>query len=143
MKSSSSTRITPEKKEPREFRLARIKEIEVLPERYTHSFSEGKADIFRWINPKVDYHVKLKLKVSALNALIENFSNAKNMPADELYQISPERWILDTHLHGWGAIVRFYVGNCGGSKKEIEILDTEDSDALKEEIRKYIAAVSC
>ena len=132
-----------EKKEPREFRLARIKEIEVLPERYTHSFSEGKADIFRWINPKVDYHVKLKLKVSALNALIENFSNAKNMPADELYQISPERWILDTHLHGWGAIVRFYVGNCGGSKKEIEILDTEDSDALKEEIRKHIAAVSC
>ncbi|MGM9752856.1 MAG: hypothetical protein ACI3ZK_02235 [Candidatus Cryptobacteroides sp.] len=74
-----------EKKEPREFRLARIKEIEVLP----------------------------------------------------------ERWILDTHLHGWGAIVRFYVGNCGGSKKEIEILDTEDSDALKEEIRKYIAEVSC
>lgn len=130
-----------EKKELREFRLARIKEIDVLPEKYTHSFKEGEADIFRWINPKVSYHVKLKLKVSALNTLMENFSNAKNMPADELYQISPERWILDTHLHGWGAIVRFFVGNCGGSKKEIEILDTEDSDALKEEIRKYMEDV--
>lgn len=131
-----------ELKKPREFRLARVQDIEVIPEKYSHAFPKGEADVFRWINPDINYHVKLKLKVSALNTLLEDFSNAKNLTSDELYQISPERWILDTHLHGWGAVVRFYVGSCGGSKKEIEILDTEDSEALKEEIRKYKEAVT-
>lgn len=127
-----------ELKKPREFRLARVQDIEMIPEKYTHAFPKGETDIFRWINPEINY----KLKISALNTLREDFSNTKNLPATELYQISPERWILDTHLHGWGAVVRFYIGSCGGTKKEIEILDTKDSEALKEEIRKYKEAVT-
>lgn len=74
------------------------------------------------------------MSISALNNLREEYSNAKNLPESELYQISKERWILDTYLHGLGAVRRFYLGLAD----QIEILDTEDSDELKKSINEFI-----
>ena len=125
-----------ESRKLREFRLARIESIETELENpsYPHAFEPGKADVFRWINPELNYHVKLKMSIAAYNNLREEYSNTKDLPPTELYQASPERWILDTTLHGWGAVIRFYLGLAN----QIEILETEDSDELKEEIRRFI-----
>ena len=123
-----------EKKDFKEFRLARIESIEVKDEQYSHAYPKGEADVFRWVNPKLNYHIKLKLSLLALNNLKEEYSNVKNLPEEELYQVSPERWILDTHLHGLGAVRRFYLGLAD----QIEILDTEDSEELKKYIKEYV-----
>ena len=125
-----------EKKETREFRLSRISDIETDIEDagYSHAFKKGEADVFRWINPKVNYHIKLKMSIAALNCLREEYSDTKNLPESELYQVSPERWILDTTLHGLGAVRRFYLGLAD----QIDILDTEDADKLREEIRAFV-----
>lgn len=48
----------------------------------------------------------------------------------------PNHWILDTVVYGWDAVRRFYLGLAAN----IEILDSEDSDALKANIRSYIEA---
>ena len=124
-----------EKKEAREFRLSRITDIETDIEDagYSHAFKKGEADIFRWINPKVNYHIRLKMSIAALNCLREEYSDTKNLPENELYQVSPERWVLDTVLHGLGAVRRFYLGLAD----QIDILDTEDADKLREEIRTF------
>lgn len=124
-----------ERKSCREFRLSRIGSIETNIEdaRYTHAYPKAEADVFRWINPNVSYHIKLRMSIAALNCLLEEYSNAKNLPKEELYQASPERWILDTHLHGLGAARRF----CLGLADEVEILDTEDAQALRTEIREF------
>lgn len=116
-----------------EFRLERVEDIEI-GEPYPHTFDKGESDVFRWVNPSCDYHIKLKLNISALNNLKEEYSNVKNLPESELYQASPQRWILDTHLHGLGAVRRFYLGLAD----QIEILDTEDSEKLKADIREFI-----
>ena len=125
-----------EKKETREFRLSRISDIETDIEDagYSHAFKKGEADVFRWINPKVNYHIKLKMSIAALNCLREEYSDTKNLPESELYQVSPERWILDTTLPGLGAVRRFYLGLAD----QIDILDTEDADKLREEIRAFV-----
>ena len=125
-----------EKKETREFRLSRISDIETDIEDagYSHAFKKGEADVFRWINPKVNYHIKLKMSIAALNCLREEYSDTRNLPESELYQVSPERWILDTTLHGLGAVRRFYLGLAD----QIDILDTEDADKLREEIRAFV-----
>lgn len=124
-----------ERKACREFRLSRIGSIETDIEdaSYTHAYPKAEADVFRWINPDVNYHIKLKMSIAALNCLLEEYSDAKNLPKEELYQVSPERWILNTHLHGLGAVRRF----CLGLADEVEILDTEDAPALRSEIREF------
>lgn len=123
-------------KKLREFRLARVGAIDTDLESpsYPHAFAPGEADVFRWINPDLNYHVKLKMSIAAYNNLREEYSNTRNLPSTELYQASPERWILDTTLHGWGAVIRFYVGLAD----QIEILDTDDSEEFKKEIREYL-----
>lgn len=125
-----------EARKEKEFRLARIGSIEQVEDdpEYTHAFPKREADVFRWINPKESFHIKLKLTVAAYNYLTEEYTTAKSLPAEELYQISKERWILDTHLQGLGAVRRFYLGLA----KEIEILDTEDADRLRQEIHDYV-----
>lgn len=122
------------KKECREFRLSRIEDIVVEDSTYSHAYVKGEADVFRWVNPDVNYHIRLKMSISALNNLREEYPSAKNLPESELYQISKERWILDTYLHGLGAVRRFYLGLAD----QIEILDTEDSDELKKSIKEFI-----
>ena len=119
----------------KQFRLARITSIDtdVPNPEYPNDFKPKQADVFRWINDD-SYHIKLKMEVGARNCLLEEYSNAKNLPAEELYPIDDDKWILDTRLQGLGAVRRFYLGLAD----KIEILDTEDSGKLKEEIRNYI-----
>lgn len=125
-----------EKKKPKEFRLSRISSIDtnVNDAEYNHAYKKGESDVFRWIDPEVNYHIKLKMSIAALNCLREEYSDTKNLPETELYQVSPERWILDTTLHGLGAVRRFYLGLAD----QIEIMDTEDADKLREEIRIFM-----
>lgn len=122
-------------KKMREFKLARVGSIitEIDNPSYPHAFAPGQADVFRWINPDVNYHIKLKMSIAAMNNLREEYSNVASLPPAELYQLSPERWILDTTLHGLAAARRFYMGLAD----HIEILDTEDADKLREEIRSF------
>lgn len=121
----------------KQFRLSRIESIDTDIENpvYTHAFEPKQADVFRWINEE-SYHIKLRMEVGARNYLLEEYSNAKNLPSDELFEESDGKWILDTRLQGLGAVRRFYLG----LSDKIEILPTEDSEALKKDIREYISA---
>lgn len=136
-----------EERRPKEYRLSRIGDIDTdieSPE-YAHAFPKGEADIFRWVNDKVNYHIKLDMSLGAYNNLKEEYSNTENLPEEELYSVFidrvnengeayvEERKILDTTLHGLGAVCRFYLGLA----KEIDILDTEDKVAFLQELRRY------
>lgn len=120
----------------KQFRLSRITSIETdIPNpEYTHCFKKKAADVFRWIGDE-SYHIKVRMEVGAYNYLIEEYSMAKNLPSNELYMEEDGHWILDTHLHGLGAIRRFYLGLAN----KMEILETEDSAALLEDIKKYLS----
>ncbi len=102
---------------------------------YSHAFEPREADIFRWINEDESYHIKIRMEVGARNYLIEEYSNAKNLSENELYEESDGKWILDTRLQGLGAMRRFFLGLAD----KIEILPTEDSEKLQNDIRKYVA----
>lgn len=58
------------------------------------------------------------------------------LSGEELFEESRDKWILDTHLNGLGAVRRFYLGLAD----KIEILDTEDAGALKKDIADYVQA---
>ncbi len=121
----------------KQFRLSRIGSIETDIEDpvYSHAFEPREADIFRWINEDESYHIKIRMEVGARNYLIEEYSNAKNLSENELYEESDGKWILDTRLQGLGAMRRFFLGLAD----KIEILPTEDSEKLQNDIRKYVA----
>lgn len=120
----------------KQFRLHRISSIETLQETYTLKKSEPKkADVFRWLSDDgKTYHIKLRMDVGARNYLLEEYSCAEKLPKEEFYEEKKDKWILDTRLNGLGAVRRFYLGLAD----KIEILDTEDSEELKEEIEKFV-----
>lgn len=74
------------------------------------------------------------MDVGALNYLLEEYSTAGSLPKEELYEESPNKWILDTKIQDFGAVRRFYLGLAD----KIEILDSEDSKALKEDIARFL-----
>lgn len=121
---------------PKQFRLARIESIELdgVQNYFGVSLAPGKSDVFRWVYEGAPKHIRIRMKVRALNYLLEEYSNAKNLPKEELYEESKDVWILDTYLQGFGAIRRFYLGLAD----QIEILDTEDSEALKADIADFL-----
>ncbi|MBR6933417.1 MAG: hypothetical protein IKH49_08965, partial [Bacteroidales bacterium] len=55
-------------------------------------------------------------------------------PETELYEEKKNKWILDTWVNGLGAVRRFYLGLAD----KIEILDTEDSEALLTDIARFV-----
>ncbi len=120
----------------KQFRLSRIGEVEtdIDDPVYTHAYEPREADVFRWINENESYHVKVRMEVGARNYLLEEYSNAKNLPEQELYEDEDGKWILDTRLQGLGAMRRFFLGLAD----KIEILPTEDSEKLKSDIREYV-----
>lgn len=120
----------------KQFRLHRISSIEPLPGTYPlQRFAPKKADVFRWLSEDgKTYHIKLRMDVGARNYLLEEYSCAEKLPKEELYEETKDKWILDTHLNGLGAVRRFYLGLAD----KIEILDTEDSEKLKEEIEEFV-----
>ncbi len=125
-----------DKNDMREFRLTRIESIDVdgVQNRIGRELTPGKADVFRWVYKGTPKHIKLRMDVGALNYLLEEYSSAKYLPKEELYEESPNKWILDTRLQDFGAVRRFYLGLAD----KIEILDTEDSEALKADIRRFV-----
>ena len=125
-----------EKNDMREFRLARIESIEDdgKQDRISIELKEGKADVFRWVYNGKPKHIRIRMDVGALNYLLEEYSMAGSLPKEELYEESPNKWILDTKIQDFGAIRRFYLGLAD----KIEILDSEDSKALKEDIASFL-----
>lgn len=125
-----------EDNEPKQFRLARIESIDLdgVQNYFGVSLSPGRSDVFRWVYEDKPKHIKIRMKVGALNYLLEEYSNAKNLPQEELYEESKDIWILDTYLQNFGALRRFYLGLAD----QIEILDTEDSDDLKADIADFV-----
>lgn len=124
----------------KQFRLHRISSIEPLDGKYPLEQSgPKKPDVFRWLDEgdgQQKYHIKLRLAAAARNYLLEEYSCAERLPAEEFYP-DPEKnnkWILDTHLNGLAAVRRFYLGLAD----KIEILETEDSEALREDIAEYV-----
>ena len=120
----------------RQFRLARMTGVEQVTDSpdYPNDFRPRKADVFRWISDDRPFHIKVRMDVGARNYLLEEYSNAVNLPTSEFYEETPGKWILDTHLQGLGAIRRFYLGLAD----KIEILETEDSRALEDDIQAYM-----
>ena len=124
----------------KQFRLHRISAIEPLEGKFPLEKTEPKKpDVFRWLDEGAGarkYHIQLRLAAAARNYLLEEYSCAERLPAEEFYP-DPEKknkWILDTHLNGLGAVRRFYLGLAD----KIEILETEDSDALREDVAEYV-----
>lgn len=126
-----------DEKDFRQFRLARIASIDaaVTNPEYPHVFEPKAADIFRWIGGK-DYHIRVRMDTGARNLLMDEYSAARNLPAEELHEEEDGSWILDTHVHGLEAIRRFYLGLAD----RLEILPTEDSPALLRSIRSFVEA---
>lgn len=123
-------------KKYKQFRLHRITSIETVPETYHLQKSTPKeADVFRWLDDGgKSYHIKLRMDVGARNYLLEEYSRAERLPANELYEEKKNKWILDTHVNGLGAVRRFYLGLAD----KIEILGTEDSEELKRSISDFV-----
>lgn len=90
--------------------------------------------MFRWLDEGKSYHVRLRMEVGAKNYLLEEYSCAKDLPKEELYEEKKDVWILDTHVYGLEATRRFYLGLA----EKIEILETEDSETLKMNIAEYV-----
>ena len=127
-----------ESKSYKQFRLRRISSIETDIDNPVYTLplvAPKQADVFRWLPEGVkSYHIKLRMDIGAKNYLLEEYSCAEKLPKDELYEDGRDKWILDTHLNGLGAVRRFYLGLAD----KIEILDTEDSEAFKKDISDYV-----
>ena len=125
-------------KKNKQFRLHRIGSIEYSEDTsaYTLAHSEPRqADVFRWLSEgQRSYHIRLRLDVGAKNYLLEEYSCAEKLPKEEFYEEKKNKWILDTHVNGLGAVRRFYLGLAD----KIEILDTEDSEELKKAVSDFL-----
>lgn len=123
----------------KQFRLHRIGAVESGEDTspYTLEVTQAQqADVFRWLLPEGGrpYHVRLRMDIGAKNYLLEEYSCAEMLPPEEFYEETRNKWILDTHVNGLGAVLRFYLGLAD----KIEILDSEDADLLRESIREYV-----
>lgn len=122
----------------KQFRLKRISSIETDMDNPCYPLpleAPKNVDVFRWIADGCpSYHIKLRMDIGAKNCLLEEYSCAESLPKSELYEESRDKWILDTRVNGLGAVRRFYLGLAD----KIEILDTEDAEALREECREYV-----
>ena len=127
----------------KQFRLHRISAIEPLEGTYTLKKTEPKKpDVFRWLDEGAGarkYHIKLRLAAGARNYLLEEYSCAERLPKEEFYPDpdKKDKWILDTHLNGLAAVRRFSLGLAD----KIEILETEDSEALKEDVAEFVRKI--
>ena len=116
----------------KQFRLSRARDVEVKDETYPHGKSPVESDIFRFTGEK-KIHVKLSLDIRAKNYLVEEYPEAARLGADELYQ-SGDRWILDTKVSNVIGVRRFFIGLAD----KVEILETEDSEAIKRNVREFL-----
>ena len=120
----------------KQFNLSRIGEVDtgVDDPVYNHDFQPCEADVFSWVDSEKSYHIRLRMEVRAYNYLVETFAGARQLPPDQLWQEDETHWILDTTVHGLSPARWFYLILAD----KIEILDSPASEALKEDIRKFV-----
>lgn len=73
----------------------------------------------------------------AKNYLLEEYPLSKHLSAAEFYRIGEgeeTRWILDTYISNVVGVRRFYIGLAD----KIDILETEDSEKIHEEIQSFM-----
>lgn len=89
------------------FLTRRIREVEVLPDRWENerSFSYEEPDVFRMVGPD-NIPVKLELTPHAKNLLIEEYPLA----AKYIHQTKTGKWIFRTEVHRLEGIGRFVIG---------------------------------
>lgn len=119
----------------KQFRLSRAQDVEVVDEKYPHGKPKVESDIFRFTGEK-NIHVKISLNIKAKNYLLEEYPEVANLTDKEFYQVGEghdARWILDTRIVDVVGLRRFYIGLAD----KIEILETEDSEKIKENIQDF------
>ena len=123
----------------KQFRLHRITSVVYDADEKAYPLPQEKqkgVDVFRWLEAERKYHVRMSMAIAAKNYFVEEYSMAAKLP-EEQFHVDPDdgnRWILDTWVNGVGAVRRFYLGLAD----RIEILPTEDSDAILADIGEFV-----
>lgn len=120
----------------KQFRLSRAEAVEVVDEKYPHGKPKTESDFFRFTGEK-NIHVKLSMNNKAKNYLLEEYPLSKHLSAAEFYRTGEgeeTRWILDTYISNVVGVRRFYIGLAD----KIDILETEDSEKIHEEIQSFM-----
>ena len=119
----------------KQFRLSRAEAVEVVDEKYPHGKPAVESDIFRFTG-ECNIHVKLSMNIKAKNYLIEEYPLSRHLSDTEFYKTgegSEARWILDTYISNVVGVRRFYIGLAD----KIDILPTEDSDSILDDIKSF------
>lgn len=131
----------------KQFILSRIETIELTSDEYNQYFEKVESDIFRWASEE-EYHIKLKLKLSAYNRLMELYPQSHELSNDpkslnSLYECKTDelqsgepRWILNVICKSLLGVRNFYISNAYA----VEILDSPDAQQFVASINDYIEA---
>ncbi|MCI2108172.1 MAG: WYL domain-containing protein [Bacteroidales bacterium] len=122
-----------DKKAIRQFKLSRISDVRVLKEdwKYAAEHVAAKTDVFGWTDMGSHYHICLDMGLRAMTYLCDTYTNAsRNM----FELVSNGIWRLDTIIYALDPARSFYLSMAD----EIEIQDTEDSEALRKIIRDFV-----
>lgn len=115
------------------FKVSRIGEVEIRDRDWIAESSHRKfgMDVFRMSSGKKPSKVVLKMTVLAKTLLVEEYPLA-----EKDITRSGDEWILDTMVHGYEGIGRFYLG----LSSDIKIVDSpEFVEYVKDFIRKNLS----
>lgn len=122
-----------DKKEIRQFKLSRISDVRVLNEDWKHEKEhlETNIDIFDWTDMGYHYHICLDMGLRAMTYFCDFCANAS---LEMFEQVANGVWRLDTIIYSLEPARAFYLSMAD----EIQIHDTEDSEALRKNIRDFV-----
>ena len=115
------------------FKVSRIGEVEIRDRDWIAESSHRKfgMDVFRMSSGKKPSRVVLRMTVLAKTLLVEEYPLA-----EKDITRSGDEWILDTMVHGYEGIGRFYLG----LSSDIKIVDSpEFVEYVKDFIRKNLS----
>lgn len=118
-----------EKHENRVYKISRIREVDILHDKWEHETEHKKAvtDCFR-MNGSEEIPVKLELSIRAKNLLIEEYPLAEK----DIRQVA-DKWILETTVRSLEGVGRFVIGLAA----DIAIID---STVLEKYVQNYVKA---
>ena len=121
-----------EKQGARQFKLSRIEEVTVLgcEWKYSSEHKETRTDVFEWTYTGQQYHIMLSMSLKAMSYFREIHKDSERL----FSKCSDNQWILDATVYSLEPVVGFYLSMA----KEISIIETEDSEALKKHISEYV-----
>lgn len=122
-----------DKKAIRQFKLSRISDVKILKEdwKYTKEHVAANTDIFGWTDMGCHYHICLDMGLGAMVSCCDTFANASR---DMFELVANGVWRLDTTIYALEPARAFFLSLAD----EIQIQDTEDSDALRKNIRDFV-----